>query len=189
MGIGGEPIAAGEAPALSLPTSTPPLTRKAAEECAPVAIDDTGLPTPYPDAVFCCVVVGTKTASPNPTVGLANARGPIGVTAQAECVTAPVASSCSYPVVQRWRPIARAIVPPHDSGPRYRGQCGARLAPLHYTVGLNAKRDAMMRIFLVRQPNYRLPHAKSSSPSALPVCQRSRALLRSRVASSPSSPY
>lgn len=32
------PIAAGEAPALSLPTSTPPLTRKAAEEYAPVAM-------------------------------------------------------------------------------------------------------------------------------------------------------
>lgn len=31
-------MAAGEAPALSLPTSTPPLTRKAAEEYAPVAM-------------------------------------------------------------------------------------------------------------------------------------------------------
>lgn len=33
-----KPMAAGEAPALSLPTSTPPLTREAAEEYAPVAM-------------------------------------------------------------------------------------------------------------------------------------------------------
>lgn len=42
-----------------------------------------------------------KMASPNPTVGLANAHGSIGVTAQTECVTAPVASSYSYPARSR----------------------------------------------------------------------------------------
>jgi len=38
----------------------------------------------------------TKMVSPNPTVGLTKARGPIGVTAQTECVTAPEASSYEW---------------------------------------------------------------------------------------------
>lgn len=38
-------------------------------------------------------------------------------------IEATTVGSGSYPVVQRWRHIACAIVPPHNSGPHYGGQC------------------------------------------------------------------